>query len=257
MTLSAASLFDLSGRRALVTGATGGIGRAIALALASAGASLVISGRAQAALEGLADEIGRVGGQAVPWVADLSDPAGLQPAVDQLLADGGIDVLVNCAGTIARGSLSEIDDASWDHVFGVNLRAPFQFCRMVAPWMVQRGWGRILNVGSALSVQGKANAVAYVSAKHGLAGLTRALAAELGPAGVCVNALCPGYVRTDITAALQKDPAYVARIAAATPLGRWAQPEDMAGPALFLCSPAASYVNGLLLLADGGMTATH
>ncbi len=250
--------FDLTGRVALITGASGGIGRAIAEALAQAGALVFVGGRTAATLATLIDQINANGGRAAEWLLDMNDLAGLQEGIDDIARQAGrIDILVNCAGMIARSSLAECRDDAWQEVLDVNLTAPFQLSRAVAPHMAAQRWGRIVNVGSALSVQGKANAIAYVASKHGIAGLTRALAAELGSSGICANALCPGYVRTEINRSLQNDPSYSDKIEAATPLGRWAVPADMTGPALFLCSEAASYVNGHLLVVDGGMTQTH
>jgi len=197
-------------------------------------------------------------GSAEPWIVDLLDKRACENGIAKIMGEtGSVDILVNCAGVITRGSIDEQDSACWNDVLGANLSAPYRLCRAVAPAMRSMGWGRILNIGSVLSVEGKRNALPYIVSKHGIAGLTRALAAELGPDKICVNALCPGYVRTDINTALQQDPEFNARIESSTPCGRWGTVEDIVGPALFLCSDAAAYVNGHLLLVDGGMTATH
>lgn len=254
---AAAGLFALSGRRALVTGAKGGIGLAIARGLASAGARVFLGARSLESLSPLLADLAAEGGDVAPWIADVRDEASCVAAMAGIEAEGGADILVNCAGIIARGAFDAEQLEAWDDVVAVNLSAPYRLAALVAPGMRARRWGRIVNIGSVLSLEGKAMAIGYVATKHGVAGLTRALAAELGPAGICVNALCPGYVRTDITANLQADAAYSAKIVAATPLGRWAQPADMIGPALFLCSEASRHVTGQLLVADGGMTATH
>lgn len=254
---AAVGLFSLTGRRALVTGAKGGIGLAIARGLASAGARVFLGARSHASIAPVLAGLAGEGGDVAPWIADVRDMASCAVAMADIDAEGGADILVNCAGVIARGAFDAEQLDAWDDVVAVNLTAPYRLAALVAPAMRGRRWGRIVNVGSVLSVEGKAMAIGYVATKHGVAGLTRALAAELGPANICVNALCPGYVRTEITRSLQVDAAYSAQIVAATPLGRWAEPDDMVGPALFLCSEASRHVTGQLLVADGGMTATH
>lgn len=250
-------LFSLAGRSALVTGASGDIGRAIATGFASAGARVYLGARSAEAIAPVLESLQNAGADVRPWIADLRDETACSEAMARIAEDGGIDILVNCAGIIVRGSFDEHQAERWDEVLAVNMTAPFTLIRHAARAMGEKGWGRILNIGSALSIQGKANALSYVATKHGLAGITRALAAELGPHGICVNALCPGYVITEITQSLQRDSAYHAKIIAETPLRRWCEPSEMVGPALFLCSDASSYVNGHLLVVDGGMTATH
>ena len=250
-------LFSLASRRALVTGAGGGIGRAIAGGLAAAGARVFLGARRIESIEPALAALRAEGGDVEPWIADLRDDDSCARAMTALDAEGGPDILVNCAGIIARGAFDAEQADAWDEVVAVNLTAPYRLIRLACGGMRARGWGRIVNVGSVLSVEGKAGALGYVATKHGLAGLTRALAAELGPEGICVNALCPGYIRTEITRKLQEDAAYDAKIVAATPLRRWGETDDMVGPALFLCSEASRHVTGQLLIADGGMSATH
>jgi gluconate 5-dehydrogenase len=249
------SPFSLEGRIALVTGASRGLGAAIAEGLAEAGATVILAGRDKTALLTTRQTIG---GQAQTMIFDVGAAKECQMAVDAVAASfGRLDILVNCAGVITRGMLDEVSEDAWDHVMRINLDSPRWLARAAAPHMTRCGWGRIVNVGSILSFQGKAGASAYITSKHALAGLTRALAAELGPRGVNVNAICPGYFRTEINVPLQVDSAYSSKIKAATPLGRWGEPSELKGAAIFLASEAASYVNGHLLVIDGGMSATH
>ncbi len=256
--MSVASLFNLAGRTALVTGASGGIGGVIAETLASAGASVFLSGRNASRLTTLQAKITTAGGAAETRIFDIADPISCRNCIEDVIdSAGALDILINCAGKIDRSAIREMSDAEWSSVLQTNLNAPFILSRAAALHMAQKQWGRIVNIGSVLSIQGKSGAAAYVTSKHGLAGLTRAMAAELGGDGVCVNALCPGYIRTEINTTLQDDPIYSAKIEAATPAGRWGVPRDIAGPALFLSSEACAYVNGHLLMIDGGMTATH
>jgi 2-deoxy-D-gluconate 3-dehydrogenase len=248
------SPFSLAGRTALVTGARGGIGQAIAVGLARAGADLVLHGRR----DNLGDSVRAVeavGSRAETLVLDLSDPAAVQPAAEALLARRRIDILVNNAGIIRRAPALETADADWRAVLDTNLESPFILARTFGAPMVARGEGKIINVASVLSFQGGLRVPAYAAAKHALAGLTRALANEWAAHGVQVNALAPGYVETDNTRALREDRERYAEIERRIPAGRWGRPDDMAGAAVFLASRASDYVNGHVLVVDGGWLA--
>lgn len=247
--------FSLEGRRALVTGASRGIGRAIALGLAEAGASVVCTSMGAGAEE-TAAAIRAGGGEAWAVRADLSDRATLDPMLDEAerLA-GPFDILVNNAGTIRRYSAVDYPADEWDATIRTNLDAVFFLSQRVGRGMVQRGRGKIINVASLLSLQGGILVPAYTAAKHAVAGVTKALANEWAASGVNVNAIAPGYVRTDNTRALQDDATRSAQILARIPAGRWGEPDDIAGAAVFLASTASDYVNGHLLVVDGGWMA--
>ena len=185
---------------------------------------------------------------------DLSRPADIGPdLLDRL--DGPVDVLVNNAGTISRQDALDVDLAAWHAVVDVNLTSLFQLTRVLAAPMLERGAGKVINVASLLSFQGGVRVASYAASKHAVAGLTRALANEWASAGVQVNALAPGYVETDNTAALREDTQRRRGIDERIPAGRWGRPEDLVGAAVFLASPASDYVNGHVLVVDGGWTA--
>jgi 2-deoxy-D-gluconate 3-dehydrogenase len=233
--------FDLSGRTAVVTGASRGIGRAAAMALAAAGADVV---GVSASLE---EERGRA------YRCDLGDRGSVHELAATLQRDlERVDILVNNAGTIARAPAAEHGDALWDRVLEVNLSAQFVLSRELACGMLERGSGKIVFVASMLSFQGGINVPGYTASKSGIAGLTKALANEWAAHGVNVNAVAPGYVRTDNTQALQDDPIRSEQILTRIPAGRWAEPADIAGAIVFLSSPAADYVHGAVLPVDGG-----
>lgn len=245
------SPFALDGRLAMVTGAGSGIGRAIALGLAAAGADLILlSDR---------DNLGPVAEQAGSAVAteivDLADRPARRAAIERLLDAHAVDILVNNAGLIRRAPATEFSDEDWYEVIEVNLHAAFELCRAAGRRMVARGSGKIVNVASLLSFQGGLVVPSYTASKHALAGLTRALANEWAAHGVNVNAIAPGYVATATTAALRGDPTRSAEILARIPAGRWAEPEDVAASVVFLASPAADYVHGHVLAVDGGWLA--
>lgn len=259
---AAPQLFRLDGRVALVTGSSRGIGYAIAVGLAEQGAHVVMSGtnkeRVESARLALLSDTG-VNPDKISCVAfNVTDEQGCIDAVQAVARQTGRtpDILVNNAGLNHRTALDDFTTERFEHVLRANLVGPFILARECAPGMRERGWGRIVNVGSIMGHVGRAGMHAYCSSKHGIAGLTKTLAAELGEFGICVNCVEPGYIRTDLTKGLQAVEAFEAEVTNRTPVGRWGVPREMAGPAVFLCTDAAGYVNGAQLVADGGMIET-
>jgi len=252
--MSATGLFDLSGRTALVTGANKGIGQAIAVALAAAGADIVTAGRSAAQETG--DKVRKVGRRFLDVSADLSGTGQIERLATEALAlSGRIDILVNNAGTIRRAEAADYSREDWDLVLGTNLSSVFFLTQVIAAPMLERGSGKIINIASMLSFQGGARVAAYTASKSALAGLTRALANEWAGKGLNVNAIAPGYVATDNTQALRDDAQRSREILGRIPQGRWAAPEDMGGAAVFLASSASDYVNGAIIPVDGGWLA--
>ncbi len=246
---------DLTGRVAIVTGASRGIGRAIALGLAEAGAAVVPVARTAAALEELAEQVRTGGGQAFPVRVDVGDPASVAAAVEEAWrAFGRLDVVVNNAGLEHSGATEETSVEQWDSVFDVNLRSIFLVCKAAAPYLFEARGASIVNVGSIASLTGVRNMAAYTASKHGVVGLTKALAAEWARRGVRVNCVCPGAIATDLTANLREaaDSSFHRRLMDHTPLARFAAPEEVVGAVAFLASDAASYVTGAVLSIDGG-----
>jgi 2-deoxy-D-gluconate 3-dehydrogenase len=247
-------LFSLVGRRALVTGASGGLGAAIAIGLSRAGADVVVHAEVRPAdCDGTCAAIRAAGVRTAAIAGDLSDfttPARL--VSEAIAALGGLEILVNNAGTIRRASAEETTDEDWDYVLDVNLGSAFRLCREAGRGMLAAGHGKIINIASLLSFQGGIRVPAYAAAKSGVAAITRALANEWSGRGVNVNAIAPGYMRTANTAALRADPERSRKILERIPAGRWGEPEDLAGAAVFLASRASDYVNGHILVVDGG-----
>ncbi len=244
--------FSLEGRVALVTGATRGLGAAIAVGLAEAGADVAVHGHTRSADETCA-RVRALGRRALPVSGDMADPSVPERLVREAVAGlGRLDVLVNNAGTIRRAPAVETTDEDWLAVVEVDLHAVFRACRAAGRHMLAQGRGKIVNVASLLSFQGGLTVPAYAASKGGVAQLTKALANEWAARGVNVNAIAPGYVRTDNTAALQADPVRSRQILERIPAGRWGEPADVAGAAVFLGSPASDYVHGHVLVVDGG-----
>lgn len=246
--------FDLTGRVAMVTGANGGIGQAIAIALASAGADVACVGRTPA--DESIEAIAACGRKAEFVQADLSTTAPIETVVENVLSKfGKIDILVNNAGIIRRADAVDFTEADWDAVVDTNLKSLFFLSQAVGRHMVGRGSGRIINIASMLSFQGGVRVASYTAAKSGVAGLTKLLANEWAAHGLTVNAIAPGYVATANTSALRADPERNQAILDRIPAARWGDPSDIGGAAVFLASDAASYVQGHVLAVDGGWLA--
>ena len=245
--------FDLSNRLALVTGSSRGIGWAIAQGMAAAGARVLLHGRNADALQSRAAELGHDAGT---LAFDVTDAAAVRAAFGLIEVEHGrLDILVSNAGIIPRKPLLETTDEDWQSVIDANLTAYFSISREAARLMVPRKSGRIIMVSSIMGLLARPTIPGYVTAKAGLHGMVRAMAVELAPHGITVNAVAPGFVPTDATATLHADAKFNEWISTRAPLGRWCEPSEVAGPAVFLASDAASYVTGHVLAVDGGLTA--
>lgn len=247
--------FRLDGRTALVTGGSRGLGRAIAEALAGAGADVAIACRAGEAPEAAA-AIRALGRRCILLAADLGDPAAAAPLVERAAGElGRLDVLINNAGIIRRAPALDTTAEDWQAVLDLNLSSVWACAQAAGRLMASQGGGKIITTASLLSFQGGVRVPAYAAAKHAVVGLTRALANEWAPLAINVNAVAPGYFATDNTEALRADPERARQIGERIPAGRWGRPDDLAGAAIFLASPASDYVHGHTLVVDGGWMA--
>jgi len=252
----AGSLFDLADRAAVVTGASSGLGRSIATALAAAGAAVVLVARRAAELASVKEEIEAAGGRAASLAADLADRAVLRAcAANAAQPFGAPDILVCAAGINPRKPILEVTDEDWDTTMRINLDAPFFMAQALAPAMIDRGWGRIINVASLQSVRAFTNGAPYGASKGGLMQLTRAQAQAWSRHGVNANAIAPGFFATPLTSALANDPKRWGELAEQTFVKRNGEAQDLWGTVLFLASRASDYVTGQTLFVDGGYTA--
>ena len=250
-------LFGLSGRTAVVTGGSSGIGRVMALALGRAGARVVLVARREAPMAEVVAELRESGGEAHAISADLGERAAVRAVASEIIERyGEPDILVNSAAVNRRPPMDELTDADWDLTLDANLTAPFLLGQVFGPAMARRGWGRIINVVSQQAFRAYGNSGAYGAAKAGLVGLTRSQAEAWSPHGVCCNAIAPGVVHTPLTEPVFADPTKVAAHAARTMIGRNGVPEDFAGSVVFLASDAGRAVTGQTLFVDGGYSAT-
>ena len=250
--MSILDLFKLDGKVALVTGASAGLGAAIAVALAEAGADVACHGNTRSPGQ-TCDNITALGRRALPLVGNLAQPDTPHILVGQTIAEfGRIDILINNAGTIRRAPVADFSEADWSHVIEVNLSSVFRLTQQAGRQMLEQRSGKIVNIASLLSFQGGVTVPAYAAAKGGVAQLTKACANEWASKGINVNAIAPGYMATDNTTALRADETRNRQILERIPAGRWGTPQDLAGAAVFLSSTASDYLHGHILVVDGG-----
>ncbi len=250
------SLFDLTGRVALITGSSGGIGLALAEGLAKAGARIVLNGRDEGKLATVAEAFAAKGFLVATSVFDVTKPQAVAPAVARIEAEiGAIDILVNNAGMTHRSPLDQFPEESWDRIMSTNLDSVFHVSKAVVQGMIARKGGKIINICSVQSELGRPGIAPYAATKGALKMLTKGMAIDWGRHGIQVNGLGPGYFKTELTQALVADATFSNWLTSRTPLGRWGDVEDLQGSAIFLASKASDFVTGHILYVDGGVTA--
>jgi NAD(P)-dependent dehydrogenase (short-subunit alcohol dehydrogenase family) len=251
------SLFDLSGKSAVVVGGTSGIGLAMAVGLAEAGADVVASSRRAEQVEEAAKAIEAKGRRSLRLTSDVGDRATLQALLDDTVKEfGKVDILINCAGKIKREPTLSVSEETWDDIMNTNVTGTLRACQIFGKHMLDRGYGRIINIGSLSSFVALQEVAAYGASKAGVVALTKSLAIEWGPRGVCVNAIAPGVFRTNINEKLLDGTARGQEFLIRTPVKRFGRVEELAGAAVFLASEAASFVNGEVIAVDGGFLAS-
>ena len=244
---------DLSGQKALVTGATRGLGRAIAITLAANGAGVACIGTNEAKLNETVEFIRSAGGEADAYVCNVADPVAVAATIDAVIAKWGfVDILVNNAGITRDKLLMQMEDEDWDAVLNINLKGTFLFTRALSRLMISKRKGRIINISSVSGLMGNPGQANYSASKAGIIGFTATVAKEIAKRGVTCNAIAPGFMQTDMTAALGEVGLDIAK--QTIPMKKVGQPQDIANAVLFLASPAASYITGQVLAVDGGMT---
>ena len=248
--------FTLKGKNALVTGSRTGLGAAIVIGLAEAGANVIVHGSKETGIDGVVAAVRATGAKSARAIADLADPESPQRLVDLTVREfGSIDILINNAGILRRKPAADYTMEDWNDVLKIDLTAVFQLAQLAGRHMLAQGSGKIVNVASLLSFQGGILVPAYAAAKGAVAQLTKALANEWASKGVNVNAIAPGYMETEVTAALRADPVRNRQILERIPAGRWGSPKDLAGVAVFLSSAASDYLHGAVIPVDGGWLA--
>jgi NAD(P)-dependent dehydrogenase (short-subunit alcohol dehydrogenase family) len=248
-------IFDLTGKTAMITGSTKGLGEVAAVALAKAGADIAVCGRNRENLEKVSTSIKDLGGDSAGFYLDVTSQQSVQEGVDQILKHfGKIDILVNNAGVNHRVPVLEFTEEAWDFVIDTNLKGYFLVAQAVVPQMIERGYGKVINVSSIFGLTPLPDQLAYSASKGGVNQLTRVMALEWAKKGIRVNAVAPTYFETELVTQIRNDPERFKFINERTPMGRWGQPEEMEGIVIFLAAPASDFITGQIIYIDGGWT---